>query len=250
MDDNEKYGIEFNAQIGKGFSSTISKIKREIGKIPEERMLRYSAKTNFKHLDKEMKNSLKTFENLQKKMTGKNFLGMNSPGKHLANYLFGDKNRYKEIDRAFEKIKLRAIQAREEQYKSLKNLMGTTDIEDNNFTDDSLMGQTAKAYAEQSQAILDLKDRLAELNAEREKLVNQKAELNLLPNEEKVLAKINNVMTTIDKLKSLFTRCFCCLFRNFSVPYIDIERFLHFWRSHERRDFSLRLWKSIQPTHR
>ena len=51
MDDNEKYGIEFNAQIGKGFSSTISKIKREIGKIPEERMLRYSAKTNFKHLD-------------------------------------------------------------------------------------------------------------------------------------------------------------------------------------------------------
>ena len=166
MDDNEKYGIEFNAQIGKGFSSTISKIKREIGKIPEERMLRYSAKTNFKHLDKEMKNSLKTFENLQKKMTGKNFLGMNSPGKHLANYLFGDKNRYKEIDKAFEKIKLRAIQAREEQYKSLKNLMGTTDIEDNHSTDDSLMGQTAKAYAEQSQAILDLKDRLAELNAD------------------------------------------------------------------------------------
>lgn len=206
MDDNEKYGIEFNAQIGKGFSSTISKIKREIGKIPEERMLRYSAKTNFKHLDKEMKNSLKTFENFQKKMTGKNFLGMNSPGKHLANYLFGDRNRYKEIDKAFEKIKLRAIQAREEQYKSLKNLMGTTDIEDNNFTDDSLMGQTAKAYAEQSQAILDLKDRLAELNAEREKLVNQKAELNLLPNEEKVLAKINNVMTTIDKLKNKIER--------------------------------------------
>ena len=206
MDDNEKYGIEFNAQIGKGFSSTISKIKREIGKIPEERMLRYSAKTNFKHLDKEMKNSLKTFETLQKKMTGKNFLGMNSPGKHLANYLFGDRNRYKEIDKAFEKIKLRAIQAREEQYKSLKNLMGTTDIEDNNFTDDSLMGQTAKAYAEQSQAILDLKDRLAELNAEREKLVNQKAELNLLPNEEKVLAKINNVMTTIDKLKNKIER--------------------------------------------
>ena len=206
MDDNEKYGIEFNAQIGKGFSSTISKIKREIGKIPEERMLRYSAKTNFKHLDKEMKNSLKTFDSLQKKMTGKNFLGMNSPGKHLANYLFGDRNRYKEIDKAFEKIKLRAIQAREEQYKSLKNLMGTTDIEDNNFTDDSLMGQTAKAYAEQSQAILDLKDRLAELNAEREKLVNQKAELNLLPNEEKVLAKINNVMTTIDKLKNKIER--------------------------------------------
>ena len=40
MDDNEKYGIEFNAQIGKGFSCTISKIKREIGKIPEERVLR------------------------------------------------------------------------------------------------------------------------------------------------------------------------------------------------------------------
>lgn len=206
MDDNEKYSIEFDAQVGKGFSSTISKIKREIGKIPEERMLRYSAKTNFKHLDKEMKNSLKTFNKLENKLSGKNRLGMTNPLKSLANYTFGDRNRYKQIEKAFDKAKARAIQARQEQYKSLKNLMGTDDIDSNDFTDNSLMGQTTKAYAEQAQVILDLKDKLAELNKEREDLLNQQSELNLLPNEEKVVSQINTVMTTIDKLKNKIER--------------------------------------------
>ena len=135
MDDNEnKYGIEFDAQIGKGFSSTIGKVKREIGKIPEERTLRYSAKTNFKHLDQELKTSLKNFNKLQNKMTGRNPLGMPKIGAHLKNSLFGDRNRFKDIDKAFEKTKARAIAVRQEQYKSLKNLMGTIDIDSNDFS--------------------------------------------------------------------------------------------------------------------
>lgn len=203
MDDNEnKYGIEFDAQIGKGFSSTIGKVKREIGKIPEERTLRFSAKTNFKHLDQELKTSLKNFTKLQNKMTGKNVLGMPKIGAHIKNSLFGDRNRFKDIDKAFEKTKARAIAVRQEQYKSLKNLMGTTDINSNDFSDDSLMGQTAKAYGEQSKAALELKDRLAELYEQRDQLKNQKMELTLLPNEEKTVAQINAVISIMDKLRN------------------------------------------------
>ena len=203
MDDNEnKYGIEFDAQIGKGFSSTIGKVKREIGKIPEERTLRYSAKTNFKHLDQELKTSLKNFTKLQNKMTGRNPLGMPKIGAHLKNSLFGDRNRFKDIDKAFEKTKARAIAVRQEQYKSLKNLMGTIDIDSNDFSEDSLMGQTARAYGEQSKAALELKDRLAELYEQRDQLKNQKMELTLLPNEEKTVAQINTVISIMDKLRN------------------------------------------------
>ena len=205
MDGNENenvYSIEFDAQIGKGFSSTIGKVKREIGKIPEERTLRFSAKTNFKHLDNDLKGSLKNFEKLQNKMTGKNIFGLPKLRANIKNALFGDRNRFKDIDRAFEKTRARAIAVRQEQYRSLQNLMGTQDINDNDFSDDSLMGQTNKAYGEQQQVILDLKDRLAELYEEREKLKNQKAELKLLPNEEKVVAQINNTITVIDKLRN------------------------------------------------
>lgn len=208
MDDNDniKYGIEFDAQIGKGFSSTIGKVKREIGKIPEERTLRFSAKTNFKHLDQDMKNSLKSFEQLQRKMTGKNLFGGSNPVKGLANYLFGDRNRWKQMDAAFEKTKLRAIQARQEQFKALKNLMGTDDINSDLFTDDSLVGQTSKAYAEQAQVIDDLKNRLQELADEKERLTQQQTEINLLPNEQKVVAQINNVMTNMEKLRAKIER--------------------------------------------
>lgn len=208
MDDNDnmKYGIEFDAQIGKGFSSTIGKVKREIGKVPEERTLRFSAKANFKHLDKDMKDSLKTFEHLQKKMTGKGLLGTTNPIKGLANYVFGDRNRFKQLDKAFEHTKLRAIQARQEQYKTLKNLMGTKDIDDNKFSDESLMGQTNKAYAEQTQAVNDLNTQLEELRKQKEELSQQKLEMKMLPNEEKVVAQINTVMTAMDKLRAKIER--------------------------------------------
>ena len=208
MDDNDnmKYGIEFDAQIGKGFSSTIGKVKREIGKVPEERTLRFSAKANFKHLDKDMKDSLKTFEHLQKKMTGKGLLGATNPIKGLANYVFGDRNKFKQLDKAFEHTKLRAIQARQEQYKTLKNLMGTKDIEDNNFSDESLMGQTSKAYAEQAQVIDDLNTQLEELRKQKEELSQQKLEMKMLPDEEKVVAQINTVMTAMDKLRAKIER--------------------------------------------
>jgi len=204
--DNMKYGIEFDAQIGKGFSSTIGKVKREIGKVPEERTLRFSAKANFKHLDKDMKDSLKTFEHLQKKMTGKGLLGATNPIKGLANYVFGDRNKFKQLDKAFEHTKLRAIQARQEQYKTLKNLMGTKDIEDNNFSDESLMGQTSKAYAEQAQVIDDLNTQLEELRKQKEELSQQKLEMKMLPDEEKVVAQINTVMTAMDKLRAKIER--------------------------------------------
>ena len=208
MDDNDnmKYGIEFDAQIGKGFSSTIGKVKREIGKVPEERTLRFSAKANFKYLDKDMKDSLKSFEQLQRKMTGKNLFGGSNPVKGLANYLFGDRNRWKQMDAAFEKTKLRAIQARQEQFKALKNLMGTDDINSDLFTDDSLVGQTSKAYAEQSQAINDLNTQLEELRKQKEELSQQKLEMKMLPNEEKVVAQINTVMTAMDKLRAKIER--------------------------------------------
>ena len=202
MDDNEIYSIEFDAQIGRGFSSTIGKVKSEINKIPEERTLRFSAKTNFKHLDNDLKTSLKNFERLQNKMTGKTPHGIPRIGAHLKNSFFGDRNRFKDIDRAFEKTRARAIAVRQEQYRSLQNLMGNGDINSNDFSDMSLMGQTAKAYGEQAQAVLALKDRMAELVEERDKLKNQKVDLELLPNEQKTIAKINQTIATMDKLKN------------------------------------------------
>lgn len=201
-DGNEVFGIEFQAEIGKGFSSTISKVKKEINKIPEERTLRYSAKANFKQLDKDMKANLKNFDRMSKKMSGKTFFGMPKLGKNLFNSIFGDRNKFKDIENVFDKTTQLAIKARQKQASQLKNLTGQTDIDSTEFTDESLFGQTSKAYAEQAQAMLELKDRLAELQEQRDKLFDTKQELDFLPNQEKILAKMNAVEVEATKLKN------------------------------------------------
>ena len=65
-DDNENvnYQVQFTGKVDSSLSSSVSKVRKEVNRIPEERTTRFTAQANFKKLDKEMQSTLRNWQNI------------------------------------------------------------------------------------------------------------------------------------------------------------------------------------------
>lgn len=211
MDDEEvKYGIRFTGEVDDSLSSSASKVRKEINKVPEERTTRFTAQANFKKLDREMQSSIKNWQKMAKqansgKIFGSGFKGMLATLTGNRNY----KAQVKETKKVMGQIAQEALKARQKYEKQLTNLKGSGDKDDMSVSKDSLIGETLTGIDTNATDIENLKNKMAELGEERAKLLQEQKSLNMIPDQEKIQKEIiytQNAMAKLNMQKEKYSK--------------------------------------------
>lgn len=191
MEDNNnevsKFSTVFTVETEQGFSSKLEKIKKQMRGIPDDVPLRFTAETNFSKVNKEIRDGIKNWNNLAKKHSGNNFM----------NYFFGNKRKANDTKKLFNELSLNALKTFKRYSAELDKLQGT-DRDKNPYG--GMWGDTTKALEASQQKYMDLDNKLKSLNEQRDALMKQKDQIDLLPNQQKTLKQIEQLR---DEVKGL-----------------------------------------------
>lgn len=194
--ETNEFSTVFTVETEQGFSSKLEKIKKQMRGIPDDVPLRFTAETNFSKMNKDIKKGVDNWNKIAKKHAG-------NP---VMNYFFGNKRKANDTKKLFNHLSVSALKTFKRYSAELDKLQGKN--RDKNPYGGA-WGDTKDAIDKSEQKYMDLDQKLKGLMEQRDQLLKQKDDIDLLPNQQKTLKQIEqlrNELKAVDTEKNALTK--------------------------------------------
>lgn len=184
----ETFGVLFTAEKGKRFDATINDVQKKMGKIPSERRLRVTGDFN-NRVSPELRKAFKDWDRV-----------MNRKLVNPFNKLFS-KQKLRDTQDFFSKLKLTTIKAMDNYQRELDAIQGKSPDDK-----DSEMFKVDTSISDKIEELSQANNRLKQLTEERDKIIAEGKQLDLLPDEKEIQKQVNKTAQELSKVNDQLNR--------------------------------------------